>query len=116
MYGVTEGSDDISEEFYETLQKILDKVNKNDYIVLIGDMNGRIGKNRVANIVGSNGETTLNGNGKKTDWFLHIQYSKKRDTFLSTNKFINFLEKQRTQISYRLLYNKYEKFESNSRY
>ena len=32
VYGVTEGRDELNEEFYETLQKILDKVNKNDYI------------------------------------------------------------------------------------
>ena len=51
--------------FTETLQKILDKVNKNDYIMLIGDMNARVGSNRVANIVGTNGEATLNSNGRK---------------------------------------------------
>jgi len=44
----------MSNFFYEALQKILDKVNKNDYIMLIGDMNAR-----VANIVGTNGEATL---------------------------------------------------------
>ena len=38
-YAPTEGRDELNEEFYETLQKILDKVNKNDYIMLIGDMN-----------------------------------------------------------------------------
>jgi len=36
----------------------LDIVNKNDYIMLIGDRNGRIGNNGVANIVGTNGEAT----------------------------------------------------------
>jgi hypothetical protein len=40
-------------------------VNKNDYIMLIGDMNARVGNNRVANIVGTNGEATLNGKGRK---------------------------------------------------
>jgi len=40
--------DELNEEFYEKLQKILDKVNKNDYIMLIGDMNARVGNNRVA--------------------------------------------------------------------
>ena len=59
VYAPTEGRDELNEEFYETLQKILDKVNKNDYIMLIGDMNARVGNNRVANIVGTNGEATL---------------------------------------------------------
>ena len=49
----TEGRDELN-EFYETLQKILDKVNKNDCIMFIGDMNARVGNNIVANIVGTN--------------------------------------------------------------
>ena len=30
VYEPTEGRDELNEEFYETVQKILDKVNKND--------------------------------------------------------------------------------------
>ena len=33
-----------------TLQKIPDKVTKNDYIMLIGDMNARAGNNKVTNM------------------------------------------------------------------
>jgi len=65
VYGPAEGRDELNEECYETLQTLLDKVNKNDYIMLIGDMNSRVGNNRVANIVGTNGEATLNSNGRK---------------------------------------------------
>ena len=50
----------------------MDKVNKNDYIMLIGDMNARVGNKRVANIMGTNGEATLNSNGRKLIDFLHI--------------------------------------------
>ena len=32
VYAATEGRDELNEEFFETLQKVLDKVNKNDYI------------------------------------------------------------------------------------
>jgi len=46
-YGVAESRDELNEEFYEKLQKILDKVNKKYYIMLIGDMNARVGNNRV---------------------------------------------------------------------
>ena len=56
VYGVTEGREELNKVFCETLQKILDKVNKNDYIMLIGDRNSRVGSNTVANIVGTNGE------------------------------------------------------------
>jgi len=64
VYALTEGRDELNEEFYETLQKVLDKVKRNDYIMLIGDMNARVGNNSVINIVGTNGEATLNNNGK----------------------------------------------------
>ena len=39
---VVEGREEINEEFYETLQKTLDKVNNNDYIMLIGDMKAKV--------------------------------------------------------------------------
>jgi len=65
VYALTEGRDELNEEFYATLEKILDKVNKNGYIMLIGDMNARVRNNRFSNIVGTNGEATLNSNGRK---------------------------------------------------
>jgi len=65
VYGVTEGREELNDEFYETLQQILDNVNKKDYIMLIGDMNDRVRNNRVANIVGTNGEDSLNRKGRK---------------------------------------------------
>ena len=60
-----EGREELSEEFYEKLQKILDKVKRNDYIILTGDMRDRVGNNRLTNIVGTNGEAALNSNGRK---------------------------------------------------
>jgi hypothetical protein len=54
---LTEGTEKLSEGRYETLQKILDKVNKNEYTLLIGDMNARLGNNEAINLVGPNGET-----------------------------------------------------------
>ena len=33
--------------------------------MLKGDVNARVGNNRVINIVGTNGEATLNNNGRK---------------------------------------------------
>jgi len=50
----------------------LHKVYKNDYIMLIGDMNARVGNNRVANMVGPNGEATLNSKGRKLRFFAHL--------------------------------------------
>jgi len=62
--------------------------------MLIGDMNARAGNNRVANIVGTNGEATLNSNGRKLIHFCPFNNLKIMNTFLNTNKFINLLEKQ----------------------
>jgi hypothetical protein len=42
LYAPTEGRDELNEEFYKTQQKILDKVNEKDYIMLIRDMNARV--------------------------------------------------------------------------
>jgi len=37
-----EGKTEQTEEFYETLQDQIDKINKNDYIVVAGDYNARV--------------------------------------------------------------------------
>ena len=81
VYALTEGRDGLNEEFYEKLQKILDKVNKNYYIMLTGDMNARVGNNRVANIVGTNGEATLNSRGRKLIDFCTSNNLKIMNTF-----------------------------------
>jgi len=81
VYALTEGRDELNEEFYEALDKMLDKVNKNDYIMLIGDMNARVGNNRFADIVGTNGEATLNGNGRTWIDFCTFNNLKIMNTF-----------------------------------
>jgi hypothetical protein len=111
VYGATEGREELSEEFYETLQKILDKVNKNGYIMLIGDMNARVGNNKVTNIVGTNGEATLNRNGRKLIDLCTFNNLKIMNTFLSTKKFINLLGKQQGGTN-----QLYENFKGNSRH
>jgi len=57
-------------------------------------MNVRVGNNRVANIVGTNGEATLNSNGRKLIYFCTFNNLKIMNTFLSTKKFISLLGKQ----------------------
>jgi hypothetical protein len=39
--------------------------------MLIDDMNARLGNNRIDTKVGTNGETTLNNNGRKLILFAH---------------------------------------------
>ena len=90
VYAPTEGRDELNEEFYETLQKILDKVNKNDYMMLIGDMNARVGNNRVANIVGTDGEATLNSNSRKLIDFCTFNNLKIMNTFFKHKEIHKF--------------------------
>jgi len=90
VYTPTEARDELTEEFYETLQKILDKVNKNDYIMLIGDMNARVGNNKVANIVGTNREATLDSNDRKLIDFCTFNNLKIMHTFFKHKEFHKF--------------------------
>jgi len=82
--------DELNEEFYETLQKILDKVNKKEYIMLMGDANARAGNNRFANIVGTNGEATLNSNVIKLINICTFNNLKIMDTFIKHKEIHKF--------------------------
>ena len=64
-YVSTAGREELSEEFYDTLEKIMDRVDKNYYIMLIEDMHARVRSDKVTNIVSTNEGATLNNNGKK---------------------------------------------------
>ena len=90
VYAPTEGRDELNEEFYETLQKILDKVNKNDYIMLMGDTNARVGNIRLADIVGTNGEATLNSNDRKLIDFCTFNNLKTINTFFKDKEIHKF--------------------------
>jgi len=42
-----------------------DKINKNDYILLLGDLHVRNGNQKLGKITGTNGEPTINSSGNK---------------------------------------------------
>jgi hypothetical protein len=44
VYAPEEGKTEQTEEFSKTLQDQIDKINKNDYIIVAGDYNARVGK------------------------------------------------------------------------
>jgi len=44
VYAPEEGKTEQTEEFYETLQDKIDKINKNDYITVTGDYNQELEK------------------------------------------------------------------------
>jgi exonuclease III len=72
LYAPEEGRVEENEIFYDQLQNILNKTNKNDYILLSGDLNGRIGSAEIHNIVGNYGEPVTNTNGLGKKRFCHI--------------------------------------------
>jgi hypothetical protein len=55
VYAPKEGKTEQTEEFYKTLQDQIDKINKNDYIIVAGDYNARVGKIPIDGILGTNG-------------------------------------------------------------
>ena len=44
---------------------MLDKVNRSDYVMLIGDVDVRVGNSDVTNVKGTEGEAALNNNNGK---------------------------------------------------
>jgi exonuclease III len=46
LYAPEKGREGDSDEFYKQLQDIYNKLNKNDHIVLEGDLNARVAKNQ----------------------------------------------------------------------
>jgi hypothetical protein len=46
------------------LQKVMDRLNKNDYILIIGNLNARVGNNLIPDCMEIYGESTSNENGK----------------------------------------------------
>ena len=76
-----EGKTEQTEEFYETLQDQIDKISKNDYIVIAGDYNAKVGNTPIEEIVDTNGEITTNSNGHKLKEFASINELKITNTF-----------------------------------
>lgn len=64
IYAPEEGRKEDNEKFYNDVQNILDRINKNDYIIIGGDYNARIGKEAIQDIIGHSGEQVINSNGR----------------------------------------------------
>jgi len=70
IYGPAEDKEeDIKEQFYEELQRTLDRVPKNDVTFILGDMNAKLGKEKVFNqVVGRHTlHNTANENGEMVE-------------------------------------------------
>jgi energy-converting hydrogenase Eha subunit E len=73
----------------ETLQKIINKIPKNDFFIIMGDLNARVGNNRLGNYIGRRGENTINKNGVKLLDFVSYNHLKIMNTFLNIQIVIN---------------------------
>jgi hypothetical protein len=70
IYAPTEDKEEIKEKFYEELQRTQDRVPKHDVVIIMGDMNSKLGKEEVFsqvigrhtvhNISNENGEMVAN--------------------------------------------------------
>lgn len=81
VYAPEEGRREDTEIFYEELQKQVNKYNKTDHMLILGDLNARVGNVPIVNIVGAFGEITLNENGKTLRDFATFNQLKITNTF-----------------------------------
>ncbi len=67
-YAPTEDSkEEVKDTFYYSLEELIARVPKGDQLVLMGDLNARVGRdaNSWRGVIGRQGEETLNGNGRR---------------------------------------------------
>lgn len=57
--------DGIKEKFFTDLSDVIDKINQGHQIVIMGDMNGRVGSRENDEVVGNFGEEEVNNNGER---------------------------------------------------
>jgi len=63
VYAPVEGKEQDAEEFYRELQQSMDKIPKNENIILAGDFIGRRGNQPIPECIGTYGEQVTNHNG-----------------------------------------------------
>lgn len=55
----------VKDTFEDTLRSIIEQIPRNHEIIIGGDLNGRVGKQRHSNVIGRHGEETVNDNGER---------------------------------------------------
>ena len=92
VYAPTDDSSQkIKDGFYKKLQNVVDKTPRGEKLVILGDLNARVGNNNDGwkEVLGTHGEVTRNGNGKRllefcmandtlimNSWFQHKEIQK----------------------------------------
>ena len=63
LYNPEDGRKEDSEEFYEVLQKVVNNVKRNDYIIIAGDFNEFVGNYCIGRLMANHGERKENKKG-----------------------------------------------------
>jgi hypothetical protein len=91
VYPPIEGKEQETEEFYNELQQVIDKIPKKTNIIIAGDFNGRIGNQPIPECIGPNGEQVINHNGRALRHFCTFNKLKITNSFYrhkNTHKFM----------------------------
>lgn len=80
-YAPEEGRKEATDEFYEQLQTTYNSINPNDYVILSGDLNARVGNQKIPGIVGNKGEQVINKNGEHLREFCSFNELRVMNTF-----------------------------------
>ena len=76
---------------------------KNDYIVITGDLNARIGNLTLKQLIGPHGEPTLNDNGIKLRDFCTFNKLRVTNTFFKHKNTHNYTWEARGTISIKII-------------
>ena len=87
IYAPIEGEEDES-TFYNKLQQTLNKIDKSDFIMIMGDFNAGIGKTKIEQNIGLFGEETCNRNGSYLIDFVLYNQLKVMNSFFDLIKII----------------------------
>ena len=101
-YAPEERKHDEMERYYKELQKYVAKAN-NDYVLLMGDLNARVGKDPIPGLIGIFGEEQQNQNGTHLREFVTFNELKITNTFFrkkEVSKFIWFARGYRSLTDY----------------
>ena len=113
IYAPEEGKKTETSVFYQTLQSVTDKLNKNEYLIIAGNFNARIGKTTITDIIGLHSEDVRNWNGDQLRDFATFNNLRITNSFFphkDIHKFTWSARGSRSIIDYVLINNKLTAF------
>ena len=86
--------DDIYDKFYEQLQVTIESIKRSDYLIVMGDFNAILGKEKVPCVTGAHGTGKRNNSGQR--W---LEFCSANDLFVTNTGFRHHLRRKTTWIS-----------------